>query len=164
MIRAEAGGWEAVIRDGADAFVRGIVEVVVGRWQQGGGVILDRMVPLAQSDGTIAWQRRIDMLGNTDGAVREEPADTVSIRLPREQAAAVGRALLAYAEGDQGEAPGDAYALRADLTFERGRSERMLDALIGVVERSTGPAEPAPTGPVAKHVHAYSGSLTSGPQ
>lgn len=148
----ESNGVEAHIVDDQDALVRGVVEVIAGRPRHDGFWVekvepsrLERTVlEDARSQGPrtstrVEWQRTSRVIAHTEfhRGPDDLEHDPVVARVPRAAARAVGLALLAWADNDKGGAPGDASALRRDLEHEKGRVDKMLDTVLGIVERAT---------------------------
>jgi len=142
---------EAHVINSADAFVRNVVEVVVGQ-QTRDGLYVERIEPAAvrpadTGEGDVAanpgrivtWQAASRLIPHSamrpDGTIEQDP---VTYRVHRSHVREVALALLAYADGDQGGPPGDASALRRDLDAERFEHaktrERMAD-LTDVIAR-----------------------------
>lgn len=129
----------AYVRHDTEAFVRGIVEVVLIAGEGGPQPFLERVEPmLGLEDGRpviTGWLNRQIPVGRDELTV--QPEDATALRIPRHHVRDVAVALLRYADQDAGGPPGDAFALRRDLERERDRGDRLEAALLEVTARLT---------------------------
>ncbi len=147
----EVDGYLTWVNDRAELVAQNHIEVVIGRRTDRGLLVL-RVEPTAVESRPVAvspepfvaeerhvtWAmaQRVVMPSEFGGTELFPPIerDPVSYRVPRDQARALGLALIEWADGPDVQAPSESERMVALLTeslgVERSRVERLLDAVL----------------------------------